>query len=565
MDRRKFLEYLPALAAIPMTLQGISFYSMADALGPLQRLAAQCPNDRVLILLQLHGGNDGINTLIPLANYDQYYNVRPNIGLPENGARKIIPLDSTLPSASQVALHPDMVGVKSLYDQGLVHFIQGVSYENNNGSHFRGRDILFMGGGSNDYLTSGWAGRYLKDQYAPQRYPENFPNADMPDPLSLEFNDDLSLVFHQDDNIPTSIAIRDPESFFDLVNTLPGYEDKPNVDPRGIPPAALEQTLYAKELRWILNLEQKTEEYHSRILQTYQAGKQLDPNIVYPTTYPLNAPAQRARNPISQQFKIIANLIHGGSKTKLFLVRMGGFDTHARQVESYDPTMGNHAALMYHISSTMQAFQQDLQARGIADRVLTITTSEFGRRIYSNGSYGTDHGEGAPMLLFGQPVQGGVLGSLPDMSEDNVAMQFDYRQIYATILKDWMCVEPSKVDAEFGILWGDYPGRGVTLPLIQSLVTSSKSFTKERFYVHPCYPNPASTQTTLKFFMITPAEVQIQLYTVQGKWVKQLVKSTFPAGESSVVIELQDIPAGSYIYKVEAGSLKDSKALIVQK
>jgi uncharacterized protein (DUF1501 family) len=533
--------------------------------APLQRLASLCPNDRVLVILQLHGGNDGLNMIAPLGDYDNYYNVRPNIALPENGSRKLIKLDSTLATNQIAGLHPDMVGIKELYDQGKVNIVQGVSYENANGSHFRSRDILFMGCGSNDYVGSGWAGRYLKDHYAPLVYPKDFPNADMPDPLALEFGHEVSLLFHQGDNISTSIAIDNPQEFFNLVESLPGFEDVEGIDPRGIPPAAIENSLYGQELKWILSLEQKTDQYDDRLLDVYNKGKQFDPNVTYPTTYPLKAPTDRTKNPIAAFFKIVANLLSGGCKTKIFLIRIGGFDTHAEQVDSTDRTMGNHAALLYHISSTIKAFQDDLKARGIEDRVLTMTTSEFGRRIYSNGSYGTDHGTGAPVMLFGKMVQPGLIGTNPDLSKDNVGMQYDYRQIYASILKDWFCVDAVKVDQEFGLLWGNYQGKGAILPIINTGILGVDDFIERRFKLNNCYPNPAMTSTTISFFINREVNVELNLMDNNGILVKKLMNEVRAIGENHVTIDLRGFPPGTYYYQIKAGILNDTKRLIILK
>src|SRR5690606_7517997 len=135
-------------------------------------------------------------------------------------------LISSLPPEQQFGLHPDMQAIKSLYDQGRVTMVQGVSYKNNNGSHFRGRDILFMGGAHDEYLQSGWVGRYLQQELAPQRYPEDFPNTAMPDPLAIEMGSDVSLVFHQEGNIPTSISIHDPAGFARMVNELEGFRSE---------------------------------------------------------------------------------------------------------------------------------------------------------------------------------------------------------------------------------------------------------------------------------------------------------------------------------------------------
>ncbi len=568
MKRRKFLKKLPILGAFPMALSGVPMRVLSSQ-KPLQRLAAMSNNDRVLIILQLHGGNDGLNTLIPVADYDLYQFRRANIAIPaRNGRRVYIPLDSTLPFKDQVGLHPDMIGIKELYDQGKTKIIQGVSYERNNGSHFRGRDILFMGGGADDFLGSGWVGRYLEQEFP--NYPEAYPNPEMLDPLALEFGNDVSLIFHQSQNIPTSISINNPNQFFNLVDDLEGFQDLEGVDPRGIPPASVDASPYGKELNWILGLEQKSDDYAERLKQVYDIGDAIRTNSVYPTTYPFNAPAGSLRNSLSGQLQIISRLLSGGCQTKVFLVRLGGFDTHADQVESYDPTMGAHAALLYHISSAMKAFQDDLRERGIEDRVLTVTTSEFGRRIASNGSYGTDHGQGAPMFLFGKWVQPGILGAIPDLNEKNVSLQYDFRQIYATILKDWFEVDAQLVDGmsvSNGIMRGEYEGRGETLPLInKNFVTSTETFFQERFRLNPCHPNPAQDFTYISFYINTKAVVNLQLLDSQGSVIKYLIPGEIKSiGEHRLKVDLRGLQSGVYHYKIEAGLLKATKRLVINR
>ncbi len=201
MKRRHFLRNT-LLTGGSLTLGGFPINLLAQE-SQLSKLAATSTNDRVLIILQMHGGNDGLNSVIPIDEYDQYYSRRANIAIPKNGTnRALIELDSTLPSEAKVGLHPDMGAMKQLYDYGRLGIVQGVSYTNNNGSHFRGRDIWFMGGGANDYFSSGWIGRYLQQAYQPQIYPDDFPNAAMQDPLAIELGSDVSLVFHQNGNIP---------------------------------------------------------------------------------------------------------------------------------------------------------------------------------------------------------------------------------------------------------------------------------------------------------------------------------------------------------------------------
>src|SRR5690606_13644073 len=151
------------------------------------------------------------------------------------------------------------------------------------------------------------------------------------------------------------------------------------------------------EIEYIMQIEKQSNKYAGRLRNVFNAG--TNSSTVYPDLYPYVAPAGAIKNPLAPQLKIVSRLISGGIGTKIFLCRIGGFDTHANQVVNTDTSMGTHAALMYHISSAVKAFYDDLKNLGLADRVLTMTFSEFGRRVISNASYGTDHGNAAPMLI----------------------------------------------------------------------------------------------------------------------------------------------------------------------
>ena len=568
MKRRKFIKKLPLIGSAPFVLGSVPINVMSNN-KPLQKLASLSDNDKVLIILQMHGGNDGLNMLIPVADYDLYQFKRANIAIPaRNSNRRFIPLDSTLAFQDQVGLHPDMIGMKELYDQGKVSVLQGVSYENNNGSHFRGRDILFMGGGSEDFISSGWIGRYLENEFP--GYPDAYPSAEMPDPLALEFGNQVSLIFHQSMNIPASISINNPNQFFDLVDGLEGFQDLQNVDPRGIPPASVENSPYGRELNWILGLEQKSDDYAERLKQLYDIGDQMSSSVVYPESYPF-AIGSRSRNPLTSQLQVISRLISGGSKTKVYLCRIGGFDTHADQVTNFDTTIGNHAALLYHISSAMKAFQDDLKERGIEDRVLTITSSEFGRQIASNGGFGTDHGRGGPVLMFGKWVVPGMNGTVPDLNQRTVQMQFDYRQIYSTILKDWFCVDSALVDggsADSTMIRGDYQGRGETLPLINTnFVTSTEDFINERYYLNDCYPNPVKDEVVFSFRVNRKMAVKLELFDIKGKLIRTILDwEEKEIGEHTIQYRLSGISPGKYIYRIDSKNklLKGAKQLIVQ-
>ena len=567
MKRRNFLKKVGFAAGVPIAFHGVPL-NVLGSHKKLQRLAAQSDNDRVIIMLQLHGGNDGLNTVIPLSNYDEYYSRRANIAIPYKvGNRTLIPLDSTIAAADQVGVHPDMHDFKRMYDTGSAAVFQGVSYENNNGSHFRGRDIWFMGGDSDEYLSSGWIGRYLGKEYEPLSYPEDFPTTEMPDPLALEMGNDVSLLFHQDGNIPTSISLgSNPNNLEDLINQLEGFVDE-GIDPRGNPPNFLNDSPYGQEMNWILGLEDKSETYIRRLAEIYDSASET--SVTYPETYPFNSPQGAKRNPLTNQLRLVARLLAGGIKTKVFLVRMGGFDTHASQVENYDPTMGLHGALLYHISSAMRAFQSDLRSRGMEDRALTLTMSEFGRRIGSNGSYGTDHGTGGPILMFGLGVKQGIYGTAPDLSQSNVGLQFDYRQVYSNILHEWMGVDKDVITNDIffrNFIDGANPAGGNYEPmdLIKEVILGDKETLKSKYRIESLYPNPATNYTQVKIQVNDFQEVKIQLIDMNGRIVSELARSVAP-GVHTFSFMLDNVNPGFYFIKAKSQLLDDTKRLLVRK
>ena len=565
MKRRNFIQKLGFAAGVPIAFQGIPIQVLAGD-KPLQRLAAQSTNDNVLVILQMHGGNDGLNSFIPLGNYEQYYSRRANIAIPhKSGNRTLIPLDSTVADADRVGLHPDMQGFKDLYDSGKASVFQGVSYENNNGSHFRGRDIWFMGGDADEYYSSGWIGRYLNQEYAPFQYPQDFPTNDMLDPLALEIGNDVSLLFHQTGNIPTSISLTgNPNDVKRQMDQLSGYSEG-EVDPRGFPPEFLNGSPYGKEMDWILGLEDKSETYIDQLVKVYD--KSIPTKATYPEKYPFQS--QNARNPLSQQLQLVARLLEGGIKTKVFLVKIGGFDTHANQTESYDPTMGNHAALMYHISAAMKAFNTDLIYRGLDHKVLTVSMSEFGRRIPSNGSYGTDHGTGGPVMMFGAGVNPGIYGTNPDLNNNNVNMQFDYRQLYAGILNEWMGVDQSVITNDIffrDFISGPNPNGGSYEPLnlIKKTITSAGDHLKKNFNIQSVYPNPATNYTQANIFINDYQNVALELIDMNGKVVQRQIRSLKP-GKHTISFQLDRTPPGIYFVKAKSEKLNDTKRLIIRK
>jgi uncharacterized protein (DUF1501 family) len=402
---RKTLPVLTMPVVLPSLVHGMSFRAWANS--PLLRAAARGLGEgRVVVLIQLNGGNDGLNTVIPLGHYDAYHAARANIAIPEDKVLR-------LPGFDQTGLNPAMPEMQQLFTAGKLAIIQSVSYPQPDFSHFRATDIWLTGADAGQILSTGWAGRYLDEQY-PQ-FPRNYPNPNMPDPLAIQVGSLVSPAL-QGPGLTMGMAISNPNSFYDLIND----KSEPVPDSRA-----------GDQLAYIREMAVKTDQYAGVIKAAAQkVTKQSD-------CYP--APG---KNPLADQLKIVARLVAGGLRTQFYLVSMGGFDTHARQVEPNDPTTGAHARLLAKLSEAIDAFQDDLTSLQVSDRVMGMTFSEFGRRIQSNASGGTDHGAAAPVFVFGEKVQGGVIGRNPNWPDkltvnDNIAMQYDFRSVYSTLLEKW--------------------------------------------------------------------------------------------------------------------------------
>lgn len=423
MKRRSFLRNI-ALTA-PITLGGIPIKLLSDPLL-IQQFSCQDIADRVLVMVQLSGGNDGLNTLIPVDQYSQYKTHRPTVGINDSGTGSFTNLDTTLPIAQQVGIQPDFMAMKDLYDQGKVNFIHDVSYSNINRSHFKGTDIWLAGkDATSPDTSSGFLGRYLNERFID--YPASYPNADMPDPIALQLGSSaLGMAFNRQEGLPMGLALAgDPTNFYSLVSGVGGAV-----------PSSIPNTAYGAELNYIMSVQGNMNAYASRLDQIYQAGSN---SVSYPSDYHISG---KPGNQLAPQLQTVARLLSGGSKTRIFLVKLGGFDHHSSLVEEGSPHLGKHAILLYHLSEALRAFQTDLEGLGLEDKVLTMTFSEFGRGVIENGNFGTDHGTSAPMMIIGKGVIPGVTGNNPDLSSLDgnhfTSFQHDYRRIFTGILQDWL-------------------------------------------------------------------------------------------------------------------------------
>lgn len=519
MNRRHFLQHATAALALPVFLDGFGANAFGQPTSALMQTLANLATatDRVLVLIQLAGGNDGLNMVVPLDQMSQYNSLRANIALPES---KVLRLANN----AATGLHPAMTGLQRLYNDGLLSIVHSVAYPTPSFSHFRASDIWFTGADANQTLLTGWAGRYLEGEWP--GYPTGYPTADMPDPLAIQIGYITSTAFAGPGG-PLAVAIPNPDTFAQLVG------DKPVVDTE---PVA--NTVAGRHISFIRQQQVSSVQYAAQIKTAAGKGKNL-------TTYP-------ASNGLADQLKIVARLIHGGLQTRVYYVTIGGFDTHAGQVVATDTKTGPHANLMKQLSDAIKAFQDDLKLQGVDHRVAGMTFSEFGRRAVSNGSFGTDHGLAAPLFVFGKGVKTPVIGknpSLTDLDNSNIKMQTNFRQVYATLLTDWLGA--SKADMTT-VLQRSFDN----VPIFRQVITATEPLATPL----RVYPNPATAAVTLEADAFASSTGTVQVHDAAGRSAN--VPST-RLSDRLLGLNVQQLPAGVYVVTVDANGQRLSARLVV--
>ena len=395
LTRREFIRGASGLGFL-------AFSGVAPAF--LARSAmAQTPapeRDRsILVIVQLAGGNDGLNTVIPYTD-DRYYNLRPTLGLKNN----LLELNDNL------ALHPACQPLHELYGEGKLSIVQNVGYPNPNRSHFRSTEIWETASDSDTFQREGWLGRYFDNECA------GSPEAESVDA-------DPSAI-HVGDMIPQTYLSLESHSLF-------GMKPYGKFD-RGQDPAdlAYEKLLQADHIEGNASYLQHTmmntlvtERRVEKIIGKYK------PQAAYPATK------------LAQSLKRVAALIHADMETRVYFVSQGGYDTHANQ-------LNNHQRLLTELSTSMSAFQKDLTAHSKDDQVMTMTFSEFGRRPAENGSGGNDHVHFRPLFVMGSKVKGGLLGQTPELVTDatkDLTYSTDFRGVYSSVLDKWLEADSSKI------------------------------------------------------------------------------------------------------------------------
>lgn len=538
MKRRNFIKTSALFASTPLLFKGIPVMASSelDSLT-LEKMALSAINcGKILVIIQQNGGNDGLNTVFPLDQWSNLFNARSNILMNQSSVL-------TLNNNSFTGLHPAMTEMKDLYNNGKMMIVQGVSYPNPNYSHFRATDIWFTASGSNQNIDSGWLGRALDLKYP--NYPTAYPSTDMPDPLAIQIGSTLPFSL-QGPNMNMGYSAPDPNALLNVINGI--TDPAPNSD-------------YGHELTFLRLMKDQSNVYRNVIQTAYNMA--LNSGVTYPSN-----------NKLADQLKIVAKLINGGLQTPVYIVNHPNtHDTHENQVDSTDKTQGSQAINLTLLSQAIGAFQQELAYMGKEDKVTGMTFSEFGRRIKSNSSMGTDHGAGAPVLFFGgalntsasqvantaYPIPG-MIGNSPTLPtnasvNDQVPMQFDYRQLYTTVMQDWLCMSESEATQ---VLGGNY----VKLPIFDSTLLSNINFEEKNNLDILLYPNPSSDGTiNLQFPELVKAHLQFTVYSINGNLIENSIAHV---EENKVNLNYSNLASGTYILSIDWNSQKIYKKFIIR-
>lgn len=544
MKRRNFIKL--SSTATALSLLPTDVFALFKSAG-----MDTCPNinAKKIVLIQLAGANDGLNTVVPLNQYDKYASLRPNIKLSNSGTNGTINLDTTLSIENQIGLHPNLSKFKSLYDSGLMRVIQGVGYPIQDKSHFKSTDLWLAGGDgtpANNTSDSGWIGRFLENYYS------NFLNANFPLGIQLGSSDN-SLGFHGEVEHGLSMNIngQDPAGFYSVINGL-----------GGAPPANIPDSEYGGLLQYILDNDTSSNTYAETISAAFNAG-------INKSTYPNTG--------LANQLKTVARFISGGLQTKVYLVKIGGFDTHDLQVSANTTThLGSHANLMTEISEAINSFITDVNSQNMGDDVIAVTFSEFGRKAAENGNLGTDHGEIAPMFVFGSSIAPGISGTNINLNEavsgnnyQITTVQHDYRRVFSTVLQDWFGANNTTLDLTF---YNSTTNSGYTNSKIanmikaQNLVQPScyneKALGLNNFEVKNdvlVYPNPTSEIVIVQSINTINS---ISVYSMDGRNIKTYRN---PLTSNEYTINVQQFPVGVYSLKISTDQGIFSKKIIIRR
>lgn len=510
-SRRTFLQHLGVAGTASFLLGSMPLTAITSS--PLAMALTNNEEDRILVLIRLKGGNDALNMIVPIYDYGTYQFYRNNIAIPEN---------QLLNLSDELGMPNTMEALNPFWQEGAMKVVNNVGYPNQNLSHFRSTDIWASASDANVNDRSGWLGRLLENEYP------DFLNNPPEVPPAIQIGGSGNIVFNDSDEFDMSLNVANPEQLYEIAQTGQLY------DPQAVPDCH-----YGDQLSYLRVVANNTFRYAEVVAEAFEGS---------------NNSVEYGNYSLANQLALVARLIRGGLGTRLYMVTHDGFDTHANQ-------NNNHPALMNQLAEAVSDFYTDLEQGGHADRVLGMTFSEFGRRLDQNASNGTDHGGAASLLVFGSGLNGnGVLGGLPDLQEldtnGNLQYTTDFRQIYATVLEQWLCIDPMLVDQVMGDTFERLGALGLVCSPVNTWSPSRGPALDLQAYYH-------AGQLYVNYDLPTAMPVDVTLYNMLGQPLKQVYRGNQFAGHHEYSYPISDIgwAAGIYVCTLRAGNQQVSRQI----
>jgi uncharacterized protein (DUF1501 family) len=431
--RREFLRTSVLGGALSWTVPAFLANTFAAMQAEAVDSATQVATGRdsnILVILQMAGGNDGLNTVVPYSN-DHYHRARPKIGLSENRILKL---------SDDIGLHESLAGFKDLYDAGQLSVIQGVGYPNPNRSHFRSTEIWQTAADAEKIESSGWLGRYF----------DNTCSGCDPT-IAVNIGRQMPQAFQA--KHPVGVSLESPQSYRFMSREKGKGGDMTEESYRKLNEPDAEMAENAGGSISAIHGPIQSGGSALDFLERTALDAQVSSDKIRAIASRIENQATYPASQLANSLKLVAKLIAGGLPTRVFYVSQGGYDTHTNQI-------GTHERLLKELGDSVKAFVADLKAQGNLSRTLVMTFSEFGRRVNENASSGTDHGAAAPMFIIGNKVKAGLLGKYPslapaDLFQGDLKYNLDFRSVYAQVIDNWLGA------SSVGILGANYRKSGI--------------------------------------------------------------------------------------------------------
>ncbi len=511
-NRRSFLQTL-GLGGAGATLMMNGIPMAFGQPTPLSAALGESNSERVLLIVRLQGGNDGLNTIVPIYDYDKYANARPTLKHEMVDIHKLSH-EFGVPKYLQPSIEP-------IWEGGCMKVVHGTGYENQNLSHFTGTDNISKGT-DDEFVETGVYGRYFESIYPD--FLLNLPEA----PPAVQIGGVGDIIFTgSESNFAFTIANTRQLERIASDGTLFNVADIPDCT----------KGSQLKFVRGVMNTTLK----YSKVIK--EAAATQTNTIEFPDTN------------LGSALSIISKTIKAGMGTSVYMVNLNGFDTHANQPQK-------HQELLTNITESIMAFYQDLEPSGRDRDVLTMTISEFGRRVNENGSNGTDHGTAAPMLLFGPALNGnGFIGehpSLSDLNRGNLKYTQDFINVYGTIMQEWLCVDESIINQSL-------PRPYTALDLgfnCSSSVRNHDYIVRENFEHIPIYDQG---RISIRISNNFEGSYKISLFNILGQQAGVLYDDVLEPGQHDISVsdQLPQLKPGVYVYSINKDNRNYSKKIII--